>query len=266
MRLHIFGFGFTAQALADIVPVASVSGRGTPPETTLAALQTATHLLVTAPPGEAGDPCLAMFAAAIRAAPSLRWIGYCSTTGVYGDRGGAVVDETALPAPGQARSVRRLAAEQAWCDIRPDLPLDLLRLAGIYGPGRSVLDDLRAGTARCVIAPRHKFCRIHRIDAARAIVAAIKNPAAPGARVLHLADDEPAASADVVRFGAQLLGLSAPPAVPLEDALPAMSPMARSFWAESRLISNAATKKTLNLQWKFPSYREGLRHEAEGIR
>ena len=263
MHLHVFGFGFTAQALADLMPIHSQTQRITPPEATRAALQATTHLLITAPPGADGDPCLARFSASIRAAPHLCWIGYCSTTGVYGDRGGGVVDETSLPAPGQPRSVMRLAAEQAWRDIRPDLPLDLLRLAGIYGPGRCALDDLRTGRARCIIAADHKFSRIHRIDAARAIAAAMQRPGAPGARVLHLADDEPTPSADVVRFAARLLGLPPPPPVPLADALAQMSPMAQSFWAESRLIANTATKNCLDLQWRFPSYREGLRFEAQ---
>jgi len=169
------------------------------------------------------------------------------------------VNETTPPSPGQERSKRRLAAEDAWRAIRSDLPLDLFRLAGIYGPGRSAFDDLRAGRARRIIAPGRKFGRIHRDDAARAIAAAILRPGPAGARVLHLADDCPAASADVITYAAELLGVPPPPAITLDQALPLMSTMAQSFWAESRLIDNAATKQALALTWLYPSYREGLK-------
>ena len=252
-NLHIFGLGFTASAVAKLLPPASVTTRFTPPSETEAALRSATHLLLSAPPDHAGDPCLARFADAVAGAKALRWIGYCSSVGVYG---GGVVDEATAPAPKQPRGVRRLAAEEAWRAIRPDLPLDLFRLAGIYGPGRSVFDDLRAGTARSVVAPAHRFNRIHRDAAARAIVAAMSRPV--GVRVLHLADDLPAASSEVVGYAAALLGMAPPPAIGLDEALAGMSPTARSFWAESRLIENAATKQALGIEWLYPSYREGL--------
>ncbi len=164
------------------------------------AIRAATHLLVTAPPGEAGDPVLATHGAALAAAlaaGTLRWVGYVSTTGVYGDRGGAEVDEATAPAPGQPRSRRRLAAEQAWRDATAGrAALDLMRAGGIYGPGRSVFDDLRAGTARRVVKPGHAFSRIHRDDIALAALAAMAQDRAPAPRVLHLVDDEPAESAD----------------------------------------------------------------------
>ncbi len=257
MKLHIFGLGFTAQALAALIPPASVTTRTTPPQTTAAALREATHLLITAPPTEAGDPCLAQFAEILTQSRTLRWIGYCSTTGVYGDRQGASVTESTPPSPAQPRSIRRLAAETTWRALRPDLPLDLFRLAGIYGPGRSAFDDLRKPAPQRVIAPHHKFSRIHRADAAMAIAAALHHPA-PGTRILHLADDLPAPSADVLAYAAALLNLPPPPAVPLAQALPLMTPMAQSFWSESRLIENHATKRALALDWLYPTYREGL--------
>lgn len=226
------------------------------------AIRAATHLLVTIPPGEAGDPVLATHAGAVEAAlraGTLRWVGYISTTGVYGDRAGATVDETAEPAPGQPRSRRRLAAEQAWRDIIAGrVPLDLMRAGGIYGPGRSVLDDLRAGTARRVIRPGHVFTRIHRDDIAEATLAAMAQDRAPGPRVLHLVDDEPAESAAVTEYGARLLGIDPPPAMPFDVAREAMSPMALSFWSESRRVTSTATKAALGLAWRYPSYREGL--------
>ncbi|WP_165943458.1 Rossmann-fold NAD(P)-binding domain-containing protein [Roseicella aquatilis] len=223
------------------------------------ALAAATHLLVTAAPGEAGDPVLAAHAAAIRAAPALRWIGYLSTTGVYGDRGGAWVDEATAPAPGQERSRRRLEAEQQWAALAEARPVDIFRTAGIYGPGRSSLDDLRAGTARRTLRPGHVFGRIHRDDIALAVLAAMRRHRPAGLRVLHLADDEPAESAAVVEEAARLLGLAPPPAISYDQALPAMSPMARSFWSENRRVANAATKAALGIVWRYPTYREGLR-------
>jgi nucleoside-diphosphate-sugar epimerase len=223
------------------------------------AIQAATHLLVTAPPGETeGDPVLATHAAALAAAPGLRWIGYISTTGVYGDRGGAWVDETTPPAPGQPRSERRVAAEDGWRAAAAGRALDLFRTAGIYGAGRSVFDDLRAGTARRTLAPGHAFGRIHVEDIGRAVVTAAAQDQPPGVRVLHLTDDLPAASADVVAEAARLLGLPPPPAETLEEVWPRMSPMARSFWSENRRLHNAITKAALGQGWLYPTYREGL--------
>ena len=225
-----------------------------------AAIRAATHLVVTAAPEAEGDPVLAAHGAAIAAAPALRWIGYLSTTGVYGDRDGAEVDEATPPAPGQPRSVRRLAAEQAWraAATARGAALDIFRVGGIYGPGRSALDELRAGVARRVVKPGHAFSRIHRDDIALAVVAGALRP--DGQRVLHLVDDEPAPSAEVVAEAARLLGVVPPPAIPFEQARGAMSPMALSFWAENRRVANAATKRALGIAWRCPTYREGLRH------
>jgi nucleoside-diphosphate-sugar epimerase len=226
------------------------------------AIARARHLLVTAPPGEAGDPVIAAHRGAIDAAlaaGSLRWVGYLSTTGVYGDRGGGAVDETTPPAPGQERSRRRLAAEEAWrALVAGRAALDLFRVGGIYGPGRSVFDDLRAGTARRVVKPGHAFSRIHRDDIALAVLAAMAQDGAPRQRVLHLVDDEAAESAVVTGHAARLLGLEPPSAVPFEGARETMSPMALSFWAENRRVANAATKAALGIAWRYPSYREGL--------
>ena len=225
------------------------------------AIAAATHLLATAAPKEeSGDPVLAAHGEAIRAATELRWIGYVSTTGVYGDHGGGWVDESTPPRPMQDRTRRRVAAEQQWAAFAARLPVDLFRSGGIYGPGRSVLDELREGTARRTVKPGHAFSRIHRDDIALAVLSAMRQDrASPGLRVLHLVDDEPAESAAVVEGAARLLDVEPPPALAFEDALAKMSPMARSFWSENRRISNAATKRALGIaSWRHPTWREGL--------
>ncbi len=227
-----------------------------------AAIRAASRLLVTTPPGEAGDPVLAAHRAALDAAlagGTLRWVGYVSTTGVYGDRGGAEVDEDTPPAPGQPRSRRRLAAEDAWRAVTAGrAALDLMRAGGIYGPGRSAFDDLRAGTARRLAKPGHAFSRIHRDDIALAALAAMTQDRPLAPRVLHLVDDEPAESATVTEHAARLLGIAPPPAIPFEDARATMSPMALSFWSENRRVANAKTKAALGIAWRHPTYREGL--------
>jgi nucleoside-diphosphate-sugar epimerase len=222
------------------------------------ALAQATHVLATAPPGEAGDPVLTEYGGVLRDSSRLRWAGYLSTTGVYGDQGGAWVDET-TPAAGTApRAKRRLAAERAWAGLGGHVAVDLFRVAGIYGPGRSILDDLRAGTARRVIKPGHAFGRIHRDDIAGAVVAAMLQGRGPGVRILHLADDQPEESAVVTEAAARLLGVQVPPGIPYEQALSGMGEMARSFWADNRKVASAITQRELGYRWRYPDYRSGL--------
>jgi nucleoside-diphosphate-sugar epimerase len=222
------------------------------------AFAAASHWLITTPPDETGDPVLRRHAAAL-VSGNKRWIGYLSTTGVYGDRGGGTVDEATAPAPGQPRSQRRLAAEEAWRAARPaGAALDICRVGGIYGPGRAPFAELRAGVARRVVKPGHSFSRIHRDDIAHAIMAAISNTPEPGCRVLNFVDDEPADNATVIAEAARLLGMPPPPVVPFEEARASMSPMALSFWSENRRVANAATKTALGIEWLYPSYRDGL--------
>ncbi|MDR3534369.1 MAG: SDR family oxidoreductase [Rhodopila sp.] len=267
-RLLIFGLGYSGSAIADAARAAGFSVSGTTRgggdgslsfDAAEAAIHSATHLLTTAAPDASGDPVLARYKAAIAAAPGLRWIGYLSSTVVYGDRQGGWVDEDTPVAPSQARGQRRVEAEDAWTLFAGTRAVDIFRLAGIYGPGRSAFDDLRTGRARRMIKPGHQFGRIHRDDIARAVVAAMRQDRPPGRRVLHLADDEPSESAAVVTEAASLLGVTPPPAVAFADALPAMSPMARSFWAENRKVASAKTKAALGIAWLYPTYREGLR-------
>ncbi len=262
-RLVVFGLGYCGAAVADAatgdgLDVAGIT-RQTDAASTRAALAQATHVLSSVPPGEDDDPVLSRFGADLDAAPMLRWVGYLSTTGVYGDRGGAWVDETTTPTPHSARAVRRLATEAEWSRRAERCAVDLFRLGGIYGPGRSAFDDLRAVRARRIVKPGHAFGRIHRDDIVLAVLAAIRQPRAPGVRVLHLVDDEPAESAAVIAEAARLLGVPPPAEIPYEAALTGMSPMARSFWAENRKVTSRATQSALGVAWRYPSFREGLR-------
>ena len=274
-HLLVFGMGYTGTAIA-----ARAAGQGwqvtatsrdprdlrPPPGVALIpfkdagpAVLAATHLVQTAAPGAEGDPALARFGGEVASAPDLRWAGYLSTTGVYGDHGGGWVDEDTPAQPGNSRGQRRVAAEDAWRAACARCAVDVFRVAGIYGPGRSAFDDLRAGTARRVDKPGHLFGRIHRDDIAAAVVAAMVQDRPPGLRILNLADDEPAASAEVTAEAARLLGIEPPPLVPFADALPGMSEMGRSFWMENRRVRSSRTREMLGLRWAYPTYREGLR-------
>ncbi len=272
-RLVVVGFGYSGRAIfeaaqtrgLDVVATTRDESRLRPGlvafDEAAEAIADATALVVTAPPGERGDPVLARHGEAIEAAPALRWIGYLSTTGVYGDRGGAWVDETTAPDPTSARARRRIQAEAAWSALASGRrAVDLIRLAGIYGPGRSVLDDLRDGNARPIRAAGHAFGRIHRDDIAEGTLAAIATSAPlDGPRVLNFSDDEPAESADVIGFAAGLLGLPPPPEQTLEAAWQTMSPMAQSFWSDNRRVRSEITQAALHRRWRYATYREGLR-------
>jgi nucleoside-diphosphate-sugar epimerase len=262
-RLVLFGPGYCGRAIAQAAETAGFAviqvGRDSAPEQVLSSLRTATHVLSTVPPADDGDPVLARYEPALRSAPAVRWIGYLSSTAVYGDRAGAWVDESTPASPSLPRARHRLAAEEAWSRLGQRCAVDIFRLAGIYGPGRSAFDDLRAGRARRVLKPGHAFGRIHRDDIVRAVLAAMAQARAPGARILNLSDDEPAESASVIAEAARLMGVPPPPAIPFEQAVATMSPMARGFWAENRKVCARATKATLGIAWRYPTYREGLR-------
>lgn len=223
------------------------------------ALGGATHLLSSVPPDAEGDPVLARHAGAIAAMDGLAWAGYLSSTGVYGDTGGAPVDETAAVNPTSERGRRRAEAEEGWLDLRraAGVPVHVFRLSGIYGPGRSALDAVRAGQARRIDKPGHLFARIHVDDIAAVLRASMARPG-PGA-VYNVCDDEPAPAADVVAFACELLGVDAPPLVPFHQAAGEMSPMALSFWRDNRRVDNSRIKGELGVRMKFPDYRAGLR-------
>ncbi|SFT07887.1 Nucleoside-diphosphate-sugar epimerase [Sulfitobacter marinus] len=212
------------------------------------------NILVSAGPGPDGDPVLnAVQQDIARAAPNLRWLGYLSTTGVYGDHGGDWVDETTPLSPATKRGQARVEAEARWQAI-PDVPLHIFRLAGIYGPGRGPFAKVRAGTARRIIKDGQVFSRIHVDDIAQALELSLNSPN-PGA-IYNLCDDDPAPPQDVIAYAAELLGVSIPPAIAIEDA--EMTPMARSFYAESKKVRNDMIKQALGWTPSYPTYRAGL--------
>ena len=223
-----------------------------------AALTDAAALLVSAPPSEDGDPVLAQFSGTIAGAPQLPSIVYLSTIGVYGDHDGAWVDEGAPAAPVSERSHARLAAERRWQALgrRAGKPVAVLRLAGIYGPGQNALTQLRRGSAKRVDKPAQVFNRIHVEDIAQAIDAALTRRADG---IFNVTDDEPTPQGMPIAFAAELLGVSPPPEIPFAEAAKAMSPMALSFYAESKRVRNDKLKRELGVRLRYPSYREGLR-------
>ena len=279
MGVFIFGMGYSSEAAARAlhrsrdpdIPIfgttreptnVSTEARrlhvfnGTAPGATLGPdVARATHVIVSIPPDANGDPVLRHHRANIAAAENLEWLCYFSTVGVYGDAGGAWVEETAATDPGNARSRQRLEAEAEWRAFaaRRGVPLLILRLAGIYGPGRSAFDRLRDGTARRIVKPGQVFNRIHVEDIGR--VTALAALARLGG-TFNLADDAPGPPQDVIARAAQLLGITPPPAVPFETA--EMTPMARSFYADNKRVSNAAIKSALGIELLYPTYREGL--------
>ena len=216
-----------------------------------AAVHQATHLLSSAGPSAEGDPFLPLLAPAIEAAPNLSWIGYLSTTGVYGDRGGDWVDEDSETNPESARGQWRLAAEQDWRALGGHI----FRLAGIYGPGRGPFSKVRSGQARRIIKPGQVFGRIHADDIAQIVAASMARPN-PG-QIYNCSDDMPAPPQDVIGYAAQLLGLPLPPEEPFETA--EMSPMARSFYAANRRVRNTRIKSELGVRLLYPDYKVGLR-------
>lgn len=215
------------------------------------AMAAASHVLVSVPPGGGGDPVLEALGGDVDFS-ALDWLGYLSTTGVYGDAQGGWVTDATPPDPAEARSMRRLEAEQAW-QARSDRTR-IFRLSGIYGPGRSALDRVTAGTARRIVKPGQVFSRIHVDDIAAALMASIARPDVAGP--FNLADEMPAPQADVTAFAAELLGVDPPPIEDFNAA--AMSAMMRSFFSSSRRVSSEATRAALGWRLKYPDYRKGL--------
>jgi nucleoside-diphosphate-sugar epimerase len=267
-RLLCFGFGYTARALArrldagwTIIGTTRIGDNGClrfdrdhplAPER----FAGATHILISIPPDECGDPVLAAHARDIATLPTLRWLGYLSTTGVYGDRSGGWVDEASELCPTAIRGERRVAAETAWLDLWREraVPVLIFRLAGIYGPRRSPFDALHAGTAKRIHSPGQVFSRIHVDDIATVLMASMARPR-PGA-IYNVCDDGPATSEAVVAYAAELLGIAPPPLVPLAKAN--LSPMALSFYRDNKRVSNALIKRELGVTLRYPDYRAGL--------
>jgi nucleoside-diphosphate-sugar epimerase len=274
--LLCFGLGYTAGFLARELAAAGWRVIGTHRATDAAAgaietrvfdrthplanadalLAGATHLLSSVPPDEAGDPVLDVHGADIAKARGLRWVGYLSTTGVYGDRAGGWVDEASPLLPTGERGRRRVAAETRWLELqrRHGLPVHVFRLAGIYGPGRSAIDSLRLGRAQRIVKPGQVFSRIHVADIVQVLRASMERPM-PGA-IYNVCDDDPAPPAEVVAFAAELLGVAPPPEIPIEQAQ--LSEMALSFYADNKRVSNRRMKQDLGISLRYPSYRDGL--------
>lgn len=227
------------------------------------AMALATHILVSAPPDDAGDPILRGLGDALALSGHVAWIGYLSTVGVYGNHGGGWVDETTSPTDPGIRGQRRLDAEAAWLGFGRlhAIRVEVFRLPGIYGPGRSPIDQLLAGTARRIVKPGQIFNRIHVDDIAAALEAAIAGP--PRHEIYNLVDDEPAPSDEVIAFAAHLIGMEPPPAIDFADA--PLLPMARSFYAQSKRVSNARMKEALGVRLAYPTYRQGLAAIAAAI-
>jgi nucleoside-diphosphate-sugar epimerase len=218
------------------------------------AIAQASHLLISAGPDASGDPVLNAVGDMISArARQFEWVGYLSTTGVYGDHQGAWVDENTPLTPSTRRGQWRKDAEEAWHAV-PGLPLHIFRLAGIYGPGRGPFAKVRDGTARRIVKTGQVFSRTHVEDIAQVLAASIAQPA-PGT-AYNICDDDPAPPQDVIAHAAELLGAPVPPAIPFETA--EMTPMARSFYAESKRVRNDRIKDELGVQLRFRTYREGL--------
>lgn len=215
-----------------------------------------THLLISTPPADEGDPTFVMHAEDLLQIPTLQWVGYLSTTGVYGDREGGTVDEYSEIRPNNRRGSRRVRAEQQWFSLLQQygLPLHIFRLAGIYGPGRSALDSVRAGVARRIDKPGQVFNRIHVEDIVQVLMASMDHPN-PGA-AYNLADDDPVPSHEVILYACQLLGITPPPLIPYDEA--DMAPIARSFYKDNKRVSNRRIKEQLGVALKYPDFRKGL--------
>jgi nucleoside-diphosphate-sugar epimerase len=244
-----------AEALADTACRIHVFDGIVPGETLAEDLRQATHLIVSIPPDETGDAALNLHRDSLDAATNLEWIGYFSTVGVYGDFGGAWIDETAPTRPLNARSRIRVEIEEQWRNYAASrgLPLLVLRLAGIYGPGRSAFDKLRDGTARRIVKPGQVFNRIHVEDIGRVTqLAAARHLAG----TFNLADNEPAPPQDLVTYAAKLMGVPPPPETPFETAQ--MTEMARSFYLDNKRVSNRAIRTALGIELLYPTYRDGL--------
>jgi nucleoside-diphosphate-sugar epimerase len=278
MHLFCFGFGYSAAALAHHLSARAMTISGT--QTALsepsvvrgvhlfeyrgdraspevrAGLAGVTHLLVSIPPDLEGDVVLRHFREDIAVLPERAWVGYLSTIGVYGDWQGAWVDETTPTRPVSERSLQRLNAERAWLDFAKESGrrVEIFRLSGIYGPGRSVIDNLRAGTARRIVKPGQVFNRIHVDDIARVLAAAIDKDT--GHSIYNVSDDEPAPPQDVVAYAAELLGLPPPPEIAFAEA--GLAGMAGSFWAECKRVKNERIRRDLGVSLLYPTYREGV--------
>ncbi len=220
------------------------------------ALKGVTHILLSVPPANEGDIVAEIHGADIASLPSLEWVGYLSTTAVYGNRDGKWVDETSPPAPTSKRGSLRLKAEEQWRSFltADNLPVHFFRLAGIYGPGRSAVDAIKAGTSRRIDKPGHAFNRIHVDDVVEVLIASINHPK-PG-EIYNLADDNPVPSHEVIEFACRMMSIEIPPLQPYDQS--DMPPIVRSFYTDNKRISNEKIKTDLGVKLLYPDYKTGL--------
>ncbi|HSP24744.1 MAG TPA: SDR family oxidoreductase [Saliniramus sp.] len=285
MNLFCFGLGFSAAHLVDayrdrftrIIGTtrspekrdrleaqgieARLFGGGHDDERIAGDLAECDALLISASPEDGIDPVLPAYGDVIAASPRLSWIGYLSTIGVYGDQGGRWIDESEPANPGSKRSRERVAAEEEWLALgrRTGKPVQIFRLAGIYGPGRNAVRQLKAGTARRIIKPGQVFNRIHVEDIARTLLASMEKPR--NGAIYNVCDNDPAPPQYVITFAAERLGIAPPPEVPFEEA--ELSPMGRSFYAECKRVSNRLIREELGVTMAYPTYREAMRDLAQ---
>ncbi|MBL0916478.1 MAG: SDR family NAD(P)-dependent oxidoreductase, partial [Sphingopyxis sp.] len=257
-QMMIFGMGYAAGHLAERLRARGWDVDGTTQDgrgdsiafgdeaAVIGALRSATHILSSVPPVGGVDPVLARYGDALGVAPAT-WVGYLSSTGVYGDAGGAWVDESA---PIKGRRPDRNAADAAWQGLRGDVRV--FRLPGIYGPGRSILDRIREDRAHRIDLPEQVFSRVHVDDIAGGMIASFKGPTG----VYNLADDEPCHQNRLVEWGCAMLGAALPPLQTLEDA--GLSPAARAFYAENRRVASGKANRLLGWSPRYPTFREGL--------
>jgi nucleoside-diphosphate-sugar epimerase len=291
VNLFVFGLGYTAQQfiqtyregftevcgtvrsadkvrrLAEAgIKACRFDGAGFDPQI-LEHLSRADALLISVPPTDETDPVLKHFHEAIAVAPRLRWVGYLSTVGVYGNADGGWVDEATPPNPASARARHRIAAERQWLELGEKAPfaVQVFRLAGIYGPGRNALLKVADGTAKRIVKPGQVFNRIHAADIAGVLKASLEHP--NRSAVYNVADDEPCPPQDVIAYAAELLGVSPPPEVPFDEA--EQTPMARAFYEDNKRVRNTCIKTQLGVTLRYPTYRHGLKalfEAGEGVK
>jgi nucleoside-diphosphate-sugar epimerase len=280
-HLFCFGFGYCCEYLTDILQKDGwrISGTTRDPEKRkdlrsrgiqahlfdvdvplldpLYIMRDVTHILISTPPSEAGDPTFRMHAHDIEQLQNLEWVGYLSTTGSYGDQGGEWVDESTPARPTTKRGSRRLKSEEQWLSLHHhyNVPTHIFRLAGIYGPGRSAIDSIRSGIARRIDKPGHAFSRIHVDDIANILLASISQPKA--GEIYNLCDDVPAPSHEVILYACELLGVEPPPLIPYDKV--DLAPITQSFYADNKRVRNDKIKNDLGVRLKYESYHEGLK-------
>lgn len=288
-KLFCFGYGYVAHALAtalkakddswiiagttrDVAKQRVMRAEGVqawlfdtdhPLDDPLSAMDGVTHLLLSVPPDDNGDPAFVFHEEDIALMSGLKWVGLLSTTSVYGDRDGAWVDEDGEIRPTNKRGSRRALAEAQWLTLfeTHGIPVHVFRLAGIYGPGRSALDAVKAGNTRRIDKPGHAFNRVHIDDIVQTLMASMAQPNA--GRAYNVADDLPAQSHEVIGYAYELMGKEPPPVIPFDMA--DQAPMARSFYLDNKRVSNKRIKQELGVKLKHPDYKSGLRacREAE---